>query len=128
MSGAEARRAMKTEMRGDGPGTQKILNAIENELLFISVVQLGEVHDWCLANCRDPAARMAQLREIVNIIPLNEDICMKASELKREMRNRGKAKFSLMDGIIIASARHIGQQLLTLDSDFGKADDVILIK
>jgi predicted nucleic acid-binding protein len=117
-------------MRGGkgSPRTEKILGHIENELLFISVIQLGEVNDWCIANCSDPAARISQLKEIVNIIPLNDAISIEAPEIKRQMRAQRVTKFSLMDGFILASARYIGQRLLTLDTDFRKAEDVIIIK
>jgi len=108
--------------------TEKILGYIENELLFVSVIQLGEINDWCIANCSDPAARISQLKEIVHIIPLNETISIEASEIKRQMRAQNVAKFSLMDGFILASARYIGQRLLTLDTDFRKAEDIIIIK
>ena len=116
-------------MRGqeDNPKVDEILRLIKDELIFISVVQLGEVNDWCLQNCPDPARRIAQLRDIVITIPLNEDICVQASQFKHDMRSQGVPKFSLMDGMILASARYIGQRLLTLDNDFRKADDVILV-
>ena len=115
-------------MRGESQRTNDILAYIENELLFISVIQLGEVNDWCLANCSDPAERIRQLKEIVNIIPLNEAICIEASAIKKNMRTQKIAKFSLMDGIILASARYIGQRLITSDTDFRKADDAIIIR
>jgi predicted nucleic acid-binding protein len=43
------------------------------------------------------------------------------------MRSKGLKRFSLMDGIILASARSIDQKLLTADSDFRKAEDAVLI-
>ncbi len=114
-------------MRGEGPRVDSIMAHIENELLFISVIQLGEVNDWCLANCSDPPARILQLKDIVNVIPLNEAICIEASELKHQFRAQKIIKFSLMDGIILASARYIDQKLLTSDADFRKANDAIII-
>ena len=115
-------------MRGENDGLiDEIMAHIENELLFISMVQLGEVNDWCLANSSDPDARISQLKEIVHLIPVNETICTQASEIKHEMRSGKLPKFSLIDGLILASARFIGQKLLTLDSDFRKAEDAICI-
>lgn len=106
----------------------RITELIKDELLFISIVQVGEVHDWCLANSGNPAKRISQLLDIVHVIPLNEEICIRASEIKSQMRAQKVGKFSLMDGFILASARHIEQRLLTLDSDFRKADDAIMIR
>jgi predicted nucleic acid-binding protein len=116
-------------MRGD-EGSQRvkaIMKLIESELWFISVAQLGEVNDWCLANSRDPARRLEQLKDLVIVIPLNEDICVEASLIKQQMKAQKVAKFSLMDGFILASARHIGQRVLTTDTDFRKASDVTVL-
>ncbi|MDO9537308.1 MAG: type II toxin-antitoxin system VapC family toxin [Thermoplasmata archaeon] len=112
----------------DVPRIDKILKHIVDEPLFISIVQLGEIGDWYLANGSDPEKRIALLKEIVNIIPLNEEICLEASEIKFKMRKMNIKKFSLMDGIILASARSINQELLTLDTDFRKAGDAILVE
>ncbi|MBA3046046.1 MAG: PIN domain-containing protein [Candidatus Thermoplasmatota archaeon] len=105
-----------------------ILKHINDELIFISIVQLGEINDWCLANCADSETRITQLKEIVHLIPLNDSICVEASNIKRQMRSQKIAKFSLIDGIILASARHIGQTLLSLDSDFRKAEGAVIIR
>lgn len=106
----------------------KIVKHIENELIFISVIQLGEINDWCIANCSDPATRISRLMEIAHIIPMNEEISVEASVIKRHMRKKSIAKFSLMDGFILASARYIGQRLLTLDTDFRMAEDAVIIE
>lgn len=115
-------------MRGESQRVEDIMPHIENELLFISVIQLGEVNDWCIVNCSNPSARISQLKEIVNIIPLNEAICIEASELKHQFRVKKIIKFSLIDGIILASARYIGQKLLTFDTDFRSADEAIVMQ
>ena len=44
------------------------------------------------------------------------------------MRKKGKSKFSLIDGIILASAQSINQKFLTKDNDFQKTKEVILLK
>ncbi len=112
----------------DDERMERILNHIRSELLFISMAQISEVSDWCWANSCNVERRIEQLKEIVHLIPLNEDICVEASKIKAAMRKQRIAKFSLMDGLILASSRYIGQTLLTLDTDFRKAEDVIIIK
>jgi predicted nucleic acid-binding protein len=107
---------------------EKIHDIIKNEPMFISVIQLGEISDWCLSNGIDPSDRISKLKKIFNIIPLDELSCIEGSKIKFEMRKSGKTKFSLMDGIILASARSVNQKLLTSDSDFKKAEDVVFIK
>lgn len=117
-------------LRGEA-GSQRIENIIDNirdEPLFISMAQIAELGDWCINNDIEPLKRITQIKEIINIIPLNEKICLDAAEIKHGMRKKGAKKFSLMDGIILASARSINQKLLTSDNDFRKVEDAILIK
>ncbi len=105
----------------------RILEAIEDDPLFISMLQLAELSDWCLENSIDLSEWISRLKGIVGVIPLSEDICLEGSRIKREMREHGMSKFSLLDGIILASARSIDQKLLTTDSDFRGAEDAVVI-
>ncbi|UCH87949.1 MAG: PIN domain-containing protein [Thermoplasmata archaeon] len=107
---------------------EKIFELIKNEQLFISVIQLGEISDWCLSNDINVQDRITKLKNIVNIIPINEQICIEGSQIKHTMRSSGVKKFSLMDGIIIASARYMNQTLLTTDNDFRRAKDTLILK
>ena len=107
---------------------QKIFELIENEPLFISVFQIGEISDWSLFNKIDPAEPIEFLKKTVNITPLSEDICIEASKIKYKTRKEGEKKFSLADGIILASARSINQTLLTRDGDFKRLKDVVLLE
>ena len=105
----------------------KILKNIKDEPLFISMVQIAELSDWCENNNIDAIKRIAQIRELVNIIPVNDRVCIDGAGIKHEMRKCGVDKFSLIDGIILASARSINQKLLTSDTDYRKAKDAIVI-
>ena len=106
---------------------QTTYELIKDELLFISVLQIGEISDWCLNNNIDPQERVFQLRRIANIIPLNEKMCFEGSSIKYQYRKDGIPSFSLIDGIILASARSINHKLLTKDTDFRKANDAIVL-
>ena len=106
---------------------EHIFRIIKNEPLYISLIQLGEISDWCLKNNINPVERISSLKDIVNIIPLNEDICIEGSRIKFEMRKSGMSNFSLIDGMILASSRSILQQLLTTDSDFSQSEDAVII-
>jgi len=107
---------------------EKILALIKDEPLFVSVIQLGELSDWCISAKIDPLKPISQIKDIANIIPINEKIASEGAEIKHEMRKSSIKKFSLMDGLILASARSINQNLLTSDTDFRKAKDAIVIK
>ncbi len=106
---------------------QKIFELIKDESLFISIFQIGEVSDWSLENKIDPAGPLEFLKKTMNIIPLSEEICLEASKIKYYMRKKGQKKFGLADGIVLASARSINQTLLSRDSDFRNAKDVIFL-
>ena len=106
---------------------QDIYGMIKDETLFISVIQIGEISDWCLKNDIYPLERIFQLKRIVNIIPLSEKMCFDGSRINHDYRKEGITHFSLIDGIILASARSINQILLTKDTDFEKAGDAIVL-
>jgi len=107
---------------------EEIYNLIKDEPIFISTIQIGEISDWRLKNNIDPEQRITKLKQISNIVPLNEKICMEGSKIKNNTRKNGMTKFSLIDGIILASARSINQKLLTTDEDFRKNEDAIILK
>jgi predicted nucleic acid-binding protein len=107
---------------------QEIYKHIKDEPLFISLIQIGEIADWCLKNNLDPEKRITKLKQILNVIPLNEKICYEAAHIKYTIRKKGVAKFGFLDGIILASARSINQRLLTTDSDFRTIEDAVVIR
>ena len=107
---------------------EEIYELIKDEPLFISVIQIGEISDWCLKNNIDPEKRISKLRRLLNVIPLSEKLCFEGSRIKFNSRKKGITKFSLIDGIILASARSINQKLITMDNDFRKTKDAIVLK
>ncbi len=107
---------------------QSIYELIKDEPLFISVIQIGEISDWCLRNYIDPKERVSQLKRIVNTVPLSEEICFEGSKIEYMYRKEGITNFSLIDGIILASAQSINQKLLTKDTDFKRANDAIVLE
>jgi predicted nucleic acid-binding protein len=113
------------------PVFKKILSAIsrdnENEELYISFIQIAEIADWCLRNNRPVQERLFSLKEFASVVPLDEEISVEAAKIKLERRATGHGDFGLIDGIILATARSIGQSLLTFDSHFeGESDCIIL--
>jgi len=112
----------------DTPRFKKIAAHIENEALFVSMFQLAELSDWALKNGVDENEAVSNVKKLASVVPLDEGICLHASRLKNEMRKEGMRKFSLADGIIMASARSIGQKLLTRDSDFRKLGDAVVLR
>jgi predicted nucleic acid-binding protein len=85
------------------------------------------VADWAERNKAPPEDRIDAVKELARIVPLDERICLDAAEIKRKRRKAGYASFDLIDGIILATARSLGQRVLTFDSDFAGEDDCILM-
>ncbi len=105
-----------------------IYDCIKDEPIIISVIQLAEISDWCLNNDIAPSEAVSKVKDIVEILPLNERILLDGSRIKYGMRSGGVKKFSLMDGIILASALSVNEKLLTSDSDFRKAEHAVILK
>lgn len=127
-----------TEIFVDGRKHHKaldgILNIIENEtegeddLNYVSIVQLAEVADWCARN-RVPAKEgIENVKKLAQIIPLDEDICEASGSIKYSRRQAGTNDFGLIDAIILASARAMNQRLLTLDKHFEGQSDCTVLK
>lgn len=106
---------------------EKITAAIGDGEAYVSIVQLAEVADWANRNGAPPKERVDAVRELARIVPLDEGICLDAAAIKRQRCKTGHDDFGLIDGIILASARSIGQRVLTLDDDFLGEDDCVVI-
>lgn len=107
---------------------QQVVTTIGEDPVFVSMVQVAELADWCIANGKDPATILQRLKSAVTLSPLTEQICLDGAKLKREIRGTGrKRKFGLLDGIVLASARALGQKLLTFDQDFRDLPDAVVL-
>ena len=91
------------------------------------VVQLAELSDWCFANNVPVRERIEEVKKLANIIPLDEDICLEGSRIKSERRKKGFGSFGLLDGLLLAAARSVGEQVLTFDRDFAEEQDCLVL-
>jgi len=106
---------------------EEIFKLIKDKPIFISIIQIGEITDWCLKNNINPEKRIEKLKQILNVVPLNEKICNEGLKIKHYICKKEKNNFSLIDGIILSSSRSINQKLLTMDKDFKNIDDTIIL-
>ncbi len=107
---------------------KQIKERIGAEDLYLLVVQLAELSDWCIENKASPRERVEAVKKLANIVPLDEEVCLEGSKIKGDRRKRGHKDFSLLDGLILATARSLGERLLTFDRDFsGETDCVVLV-
>jgi predicted nucleic acid-binding protein len=100
---------------------------IKNEELYMLTIQLAELSDWCIRNNAPPIERIESVKHIANIVPLDEEICLEGSKIKSTRRRTGHKNFSLLDGLVLAAARSLGERLLTFDRHFtGEKDCIVL--
>ena len=115
-------------LKGDEKIAGMLKKEAQKEPFFLSLIQLGELADWALANGLDPLDVIDTAKKAASAVDLTEEICLSASRTKRKQRKRGKGKFSLIDGIIAATAASIDQKLLTRDRDFDGLENVLIIE
>jgi predicted nucleic acid-binding protein len=109
------------------PIFEKIMKAISDEEVYVSFIQIAEIADWCLRNKRPVLDRISFVKGFANVVPLDEEISIEAARIKAEKRKTGRRDFGLIDGIILATARSVRQDLLTFDPHFeGESDCLVL--
>ena len=91
------------------------------------MVQLAEIADWATRNKAPPEERVEAVKEIARTVPLDERICLDAAAIKQARRRGGHVDFGLIDGIILATARSLGQRMLTFDEDFEGETDCLVV-
>ena len=107
---------------------EEITKKIGDEEVYVSIVQLAEISDWAFKNKVPAEERIQAVKEIARMVPLDEEICQNAAEIKQRHRKAGRNKFGIIDGIILATARSLGQHVLTLDEDFAGEKDCVIVK
>ena len=114
-------------LKGNTKVVDYVENAAEKDPLLFSIVQVGELADWCYSNNLDPSKILNEVKSTATVTGITENICLEASKIKQTQRKAGKNKFSLIDGLIIASAISFEQTLLTTDLDFEGLDAVKIL-
>jgi len=113
------------------PKTSKEFRAIQKQIgeeeLYVLIVQLAELSDWCIANKAPVKERIEELKKLASIIPLDEDICLEGSRIKNERRKKGFGNFGILDGLLLAGARSVGERVLTFDRDFVGEEDCLVL-
>ena len=111
--------------------SKKLAERIGKELgdsqLYVSHVQLAELADWATRSGAPAAERVEAVEQMANVVPLTKEICLEAAAIKSKKRKKGISSFGILDGVILATARSLGQNLITFDRDFvGEQDCLVL--
>ena len=104
----------------------KIIKIIEESQIATSIVAIAELADKFEQMNKPFADHLNFIRSRAKLMPIDPAIALHAAKLKKEFR-KYSTKFSLADGIHLATAMGNNAILVTADSDFEKADKILLI-
>lgn len=114
------------EYFGATPKGLKVKPVIEREEIATSMTALLEIADkFERKNLRfDVCLQFIQRRAA--ILPLTVELALAAAKLKRKQREKHE-KFSIADGVHLATAQQEGAVLVTADSDFSGIENVMIV-
>jgi predicted nucleic acid-binding protein len=112
--------------------SRKAANRIEKQVgdseLYISRVQLAELADWAIRIGAPAAERVDAVEQMAVVAPLTREICLEAAKIKHTKREAGVLSFGIIDGIVLSTARSLGQRLLTFDADFEGEEGCVVLR
>ena len=101
---------------------ERVMGLLLEEPCYISEITLPELAMWCYRENHDVDEYFNKTREIVGVIPLDDEIYKTGSKITFETKKHDKT-FGLMDGLILASGRRAGQKILSIDPHFKHFED-----
>jgi len=107
---------------------KRVSKEVGDSQLYVSNVQLAEIADWATRSGVPAAERAEVVEQLASVAPLTKEICLEAAAIKSTRRKKGHSSFGIIDGIVLATARSLGQTLITFDSDFDGEDDCVVLK
>lgn len=116
-----------TDRPPEDPVVERIRELAGEGPVIISPIQFGELADIARKHGID-AMTYTQEFTRAEQVPLTMDVAIEGSRIKAQARKRAHSRdFSLIDGILLASARSAGVELVTLDRDFEGFDDCVVV-
>ena len=106
---------------------ERISREVGDSQLYVSSIQLAELADWALRSGVPAAERVEAVEQMASVAPLTKDICLEGATIKSARRRRGILTFGIIDGVILATARSLGQNLITYDRDFAGEKDCLVL-
>lgn len=112
----------------DDERSRRIRSALQDERIYLSPIQMGELADYARRFPLPLADLLQRVRSNSEFVTLTPEVAIQGAAIKAEVRALQKGtNFSLIDGILLASARAIGQGFLTSDRAFPTASDIIVV-
>ena len=104
----------------------KIKQLIEQEEIATSITALLEIADKFERENRRFEICLRFIQKRATIIPLTIELALAAAKLKKKQREK-REKFSISDGVHLATAQQESAALVTADTDFSGLDNVLLV-
>ena len=106
----------------------RISKEVGDSQLYVSHIQLAELADWATRSGAPAAERVEAVEQMARVVPLTKEICLDAAAIKFMKRKKSRSSFGIIDGIVLATARSLGQSVLTFDVDFAGEDDCLVLR
>ena len=106
----------------------RIGKEVGDSQIFVSHIQLAELADWAVRSGAPAAERLDAVEQMASVAPLEKEICLEAAAIKSKKRKKGASGFGIIDGIVLATARSLGQSLLTFDTHFEGEEDCMVLR
>ncbi len=94
-----------------------------DEESVVSTINLAEVYLWVARSYDDTTAeeKVTTMEKRCHVIPVERDVAVEAAKIKK------KERLGLADSLILATARQVGGQVVTGDSDMKDLRDVVFL-
>ena len=104
----------------------KVKPYIEQEEIATSIMAIAELADKFARENRKFDVMLKFIQRRAAILELSVSLALKAAQLKKELRKE-RDKFSMADGVHLATTQQENAVLVTTDTDFSGIENVRLI-
>ncbi len=105
------------EMFKDTLKGRKVRKTIGESTIFLSVLNIAEVADWCVREGKNPKAYVTAMKENTNLLIIDEEIAETAGNAISSLRKQSPG-IGLIDVLIYSLAQSAQMPLVTGDPHF----------
>ena len=105
---------------------KRVKEVLDKDDCYTSIVSLAEVANWALKENIEVLSLVNTIKQLSNIIGLDEDITVLAGKLNFERKKVNK-KWGMLDSFIFASGSIYELKILTKDNDFRDLPNVEML-
>ncbi len=105
---------------------KRVKEVLDKDDCYTSIVSLAEVTNWALKENREVHYLISTIKQLSNVMELDEDITVLAGKLNFERKKIIK-KWGMLDSFILASGSIYGLEIITKDGDFRDLQEVEIL-